>query len=94
LKTDMKIVIRREAPAGASAAGPTESTVPSAGETIVSGPPTGVRSGSRKNEMRKTVGAASTSVQTGCPVTAAATVRRKGGMMNFHPSLASGNFSG
>jgi hypothetical protein len=90
----MKIVIRRDAPGGASSAGPIERTVPSAGETMVSGPPTGTRLGSRKNEMRKTVGAAKMSDQTGWPVAAAATDRRKGGRMNFHPSFASGKFSG
>jgi len=90
----MKIVMRLFAPAGASSAGPIERMVPSAGETIVSGPPTGTRSGSRKNEIRKTVGAAKMSDQTGRPVAAAATDRRKGGRMNFHPSFASGKLSG
>jgi hypothetical protein len=90
----MKIVIRRDAPLGASSAGPIERTVPSAGETMVSGPPTGTRFGSRKNEIRKTVGAAKMSDQTGWPVAAAATDRRKGGTINFHPSFASGKFSG
>jgi hypothetical protein len=45
----MKIVRRRDAPGGASGAGSTERTVPSAGETMVSSPPSGARSGSRKN---------------------------------------------
>ena len=42
LKTDMNTVMRREAPGGASGAGPMESTVPSAAETMVSSPPSGV----------------------------------------------------
>jgi hypothetical protein len=49
----MKIVRRREDPGGASGAGATDRTVPSAGETIVSSPPSATRSGSRKNESRK-----------------------------------------
>jgi hypothetical protein len=49
LKTDMKIESRRFAPGGASGGSVTERTVPSAGDTIVSEPPSGMRSGSRKN---------------------------------------------
>jgi len=61
----MKIESRREEPGGASGAGPTFRTVPSAGEMIVSSPPSGTRSGSRKKDSRKSAGAKKKSAMTG-----------------------------
>src|ERR1700674_1865168 len=90
----MKTEMRRDAPGGASVAAPIDRTVPSAGETIVSGPCAERRSGSRKKEIRNTVGTARPKAQIAWPVAAAATVRARAGSMNFHPSRASGNLSG
>src|ERR1700730_14429043 len=90
----MKIEIRRDAPSGASVAAPIERTVPSAGETMVSGPCAACRSGSRKKEIRNAVGTARAKAQIAWPVAAAATVRAREGRMNFHPPPGSGNFSG
>ena len=93
LKTDMKIVILRAAPGGASAASPIESTVPSAGETIVSSPPSGVRSGSRKNWIRKSVTAARNAAQTERPSQAVSPAAAAGGRMKTYPALAIGILS-
>jgi hypothetical protein len=90
----MKIVTRRDAPAGASGAGATERTVPSAGETIVSSPPSGVRSGSRKKETRKTARANRNPARIGQPRKPAAAAAASGGRMKTQPSRAMGIFSG
>src|SRR6266498_4976744 len=94
LKTDMNIESRREDPGGASGAGATESTVPSAGETIVSSPPSGTRSGSRKKESRKSAIAKRNSATIGWPVHAATAAAAAGGRMKTHPSRATGILSG
>jgi hypothetical protein len=90
----MKTVIRRDAPLGASGAGPMESTVPSAAETIVSSPPSGVRSGSRKKETRNSVSRKRKPARIGQPAQAAAAASRKGGTMKTQPSRAMGILSG
>jgi len=77
----MKMVIRRAAPGGASGALPTDKTVPSAGETIVSSPPSGERSGSRKNWIRKRVIAPRRKAQTGRPSHAVNPAAAAGGRM-------------
>jgi hypothetical protein len=90
----MKMVIRREQPAGASGAGATERIVPSAGETIVSSPPSGVRSGSRKKETRKIERARRTPAATVHPSQPAARAAASGGRMKAQPSRAIGILSG
>jgi hypothetical protein len=89
----MKIERRRDAPGGASGAGATERTVPSAGETIVSSPPSGTRSGSRKKERRKRVSANETIATIGYPVSAAAAAMAAGMRMKTQPSRAMGILS-
>ena len=93
LKTDMKMERRRAAPAGDSGAGAMERTVPSAGERIVLSSPAGSRSGSRKNETRKTAKAPKTAAKIVCPEAPAAAARRRGGRMKTQPSRAMGILS-
>jgi hypothetical protein len=59
----MKIETRREAPGGDSGAVAAQRTVPSAGETTVFSSPVGTRSGSRKNDSRKTARAPKTAAK-------------------------------
>jgi hypothetical protein len=75
----MKMVIRLRAPSGASVAVPTERIVPSAGETIVSSPPSGNRSGSRKNWRRKSDASPKIHARTERPSPAASAAAAAGG---------------
>ena len=90
----MKIDRRRDEPGGASGAVATESTVPSAGDTIDSSPPSGTRSGSRKNESRNRAIANRKSARIRWPVTAAMAAAARGGRMKTHPSRVTGILSG
>jgi hypothetical protein len=68
--------------------------VPSAGETIASSPPSGVRSGSRKKEIRKTARMNRKAAVIGQPRKPAAPAAASGGRMKTQPSRAMGSFSG